>query len=65
MSMDASKNKGRLVDLGPGKTMLLPDIYGEEHTPDSKTFDAADLPQADEGESFGFDPYDTAKLFSK
>ena len=65
MSMDASKNKGRIVDLGSGKTMVLPDIYGDEETVDSRALSAADAPQTDEGESFGFDPYDTAKLFSK
>jgi len=55
-----SEMPGRIESQGPGKNVLMPDIYGNEHVatvPDLKVLDPSDT-----DESTGFNPYDTAVL---
>lgn len=76
MSAKSKSRRGLLLSLGEGKTVLLPDIYGEEYSVEQEPFDDDELfveewseeaPEepVEEQESSGFDPYDTAKLFKK
>ena len=56
---------GRIESQGPGKNILMPDIYGNEHVatvPDLKVLDPS---SPDTDESTGFNPYDTAVLRKK
>jgi hypothetical protein len=56
---------GRIESQGPGKNILMPDIYGNEHVatvPDLKIIDPS---SPDAEESTGFNPYDTAVLRKK
>ncbi len=53
---------GRIDSQGPGKNILMPDIYGNERiatVPDLKILDPS---SPDTDESTGFNPYDTAVL---
>ena len=57
-----SEMHGRIESQGPGKNILIPDIYGNEHVatvPDLKILDPS---SPDTDESNGFNPYDTAVL---
>jgi hypothetical protein len=67
MSTKDKKRNKRLLNLGPGKTVLLPDIYGEESTPETSGIEPVEeeLPREEEDDSHGFDPYDTARLYKK
>jgi hypothetical protein len=64
MSFDTDMNS-RIESQGPGKNILMPDIYGNEHgttVPDLKIIDPS---SPDIDESTGFNPYDTAILRKK
>ena len=53
---------GRIESQGPGKNILMPDIYGDEYVATVPDLKIIDLSSSDIGESTGFDPYDTAVL---
>jgi len=65
MSTDAKKVNDRLVSLGPGKTILMPDIYGEESAGEEPQLEVVDPEATEADDSGGFDPYDTAALYKK
>ena len=59
------------IDLGidlpkglqePTKSVLMPDIYGEEHDATVPHLKIPDQPTLEDGESAGFNPYETAKM---
>jgi hypothetical protein len=55
---------GRIESQGEGKTVLMPDIYADPHSPTVPDLKILDQPSADVGESTGFNPYDTG-VFQK
>ena len=63
-AFDAEMN-GRIESLGPGKNILMPDIYGNEHVATVPDLKILDLSSPDIDESTGFNPYDTAVLRKK
>lgn len=66
MSTEKKQKSNRLLNLGPGKTVLLPDIYGEENSVETSDIEVdEELPSPEENDSVGFDPYDTARLHKK
>jgi hypothetical protein len=65
MSTDAKKVNERLVSLGPGKTVLMPDIYAEEIAVEEPKLEIADAESTEFDEAGGFNPYDTATLYKK
>ena len=60
---EARKN-GLLVSLGPGKSVLMPNIYAEDSRPVPEITFEDQLSAGDE-ESAGFNPYDTAVLYER
>ena len=64
MSYDA-EIPGRIESQGPGKNILMPDIYGNAHVATVPELKIIDLSSADAEESTGFNPYDTAVLRKK
>jgi len=56
---------GRIDSLGPGKNVLMPDIYGNEYVATVPDLKILDLSSPDTDESTGFNPYDTAVLRKK
>ena len=56
---------GRIDSQGPGKNVLIPDIYGNEHVATVPDLKILDLSTPDSDESTGFNPYDTAVLVRK
>ena len=65
MSTDAKKVSDRIVSVGPGKTVLMPDIYAEEYSVEASDLEIVEPPTPDAGESVGFNPYDTGTLHKK
>lgn len=67
MSTDAKKRtpNSRVRSLGPGKTVLMPDLYAEEFSPRDEAFEIAEESPSINDESGGFNPYDTAVLHKK
>lgn len=65
MSTETKNKEGRLVILGPGKTVLLPDIYDDDYSVENSTIEVDEEPAPEEEESLGFNPYDTARLYKK
>jgi len=65
MSTDAKTKKSRLADLGPGKTVLMPDIYATEFTVEEPSLEIADQLSPETDKADGFNPYDTAVLYKK
>lgn len=63
MSTDAKRKNDLIVSLGPGKNVLMPDIYAEEYAVDDSVLELVDKPAKQTDESSGFDPYDTATLY--
>lgn len=57
--MDAKK------DAGESENDLMPDIYAEKPIPKAIDIEIVGELSVDDDESFGFDPYDTAKLHNK
>ena len=64
LSYDAEM-PGRIESQGPGKNILMPDIYGNEHVATVPDLKIIDLSSPDIDESTGFNPYDTAVLRKK
>ena len=60
-------NSGRLESLGPGKNVLMPDIYAEKEADlEIVTESPRDIDKSlDVDESPGFDPYDSGILHIK
>jgi len=56
---------GRIDSQGPGKNILMPDIYGNEHVATVPNLKILDPSSPDTDESTGFNPYDTAVLRKK
>jgi hypothetical protein len=56
---------GRIESQGPGKNILMPDIYGNERVATVPDLKIIDLSSPDIDESTGFNPYDTAVLRKK
>ena len=65
MSTDAKKVSDRIVSVGPGKTVMMPDIYAEEHSVEESDLGIVEPLTPDTGESVGFNPYDTGTLHKK
>lgn len=79
MSTDAKKEPGqkpagrvsrRVECLGPGKNVLMPDIYTDEEAANEPEADALESETLDEpatefDTSEGFNPYDTGSLYKK
>ncbi len=80
MSTDAKKDSRsatvgrvspRVESLGPGKNVLMPDIYAEEFGVKETPLEIVDesSPDIDESsgidKSAGFNPYDTGTLYKK
>jgi len=67
MSTDAKKRtpNERVQSLGPGKTVLMPDIYAEEFAPNDEALEIAEELPSINDETGGFNPYDTAVLYKK
>ncbi len=65
MSKDAEKTNGLVVSIGPGKTVVMPDIYSEGAAAEDDNLEIVDQLADDEQESSGFNPYDTAVLYKK
>ena len=61
MSYDA-EIPGRIESQGPGKNVLMPDIYGDEYVATVPDLKIIDLSSSGVDESTGFNPYDTAVL---
>ena len=62
---------GRVESLGPGKNVLMPDIYAEGHAVKEADLEIVGESPQDineslaDGESAGFNPYDTGVLHIK
>ena len=54
---------GRIDSQGPGKNVLMPDIYADKSVATAPELEILAPPGTDE--SIGFDPYDTAKMQKK
>ena len=77
MSTDAKKDpesttvervSRRVECLGPGKNVVMPDIYTDaanENMSNEALSEPRDDPPADFDSSEGFNPYDTGSLFKK
>jgi len=67
MSTDVKKRtaNSRVQSLGPGKTVLMPDIYAEEFVPRDEPFEIEEESPPADDETGGFNPYDTAVLQKK
>jgi len=67
MSTDAKKDSAsnRVQSIGPGKTVLMPDIYSEEFAPKEEAIEIAEEPSSINDETGDFNPYDTAVLHKK
>ncbi len=62
-----SRPKESVVDDQSSHTVsaedvLMPDIYGDEHDVTVPLLRILDQPTLEDGESAGFNPYDTAKM---
>jgi len=59
----------RVECLGPGKNVLMPDIYDDEDAANDTSVDTPDEsasePMPDNEFSAGFNPYDTGSLYKK
>ena len=62
------------IDLGmdlpkglptPTKSALMPDIYSDEHDVTVPHLKVPDQPSLEDGESAGFNPYDTVTMHKK
>jgi len=67
MSTDAKKDTAdnRVQSIGPGKTVLMPDIYNEEFSVENEPLEIAEESPSINDETGGFNPYDTAVLYKK
>jgi hypothetical protein len=65
MGTEAKKVNPRSEGPGPGKTVLMPDIYAEENAVEDSASELVDALAPDIEESSGFNPYDTAVLYKK
>ena len=71
MSTDAKKDdeharvSRRVECLGPGKTVLMPDIYADEYAANEMHIEVLDGSSADIEAAGGFNPYDTGALRQK
>ncbi len=67
MSTDAKKDtaNNRVQSIGPGKMVLMPDIYSEEFAPKDEDFDIVEESPSINDETGSFNPYDTAVLHKK
>ena len=67
MSTDAKKDSAgnRVQSIGPGETVLMPDIYNEEFSVENEPLEFAEESPSINDETGGFNPYDTAVLYKK
>ncbi|MDA0994929.1 MAG: hypothetical protein O3A13_15020 [Proteobacteria bacterium] len=56
---------GRVESGGPGKNVLMPDIYGDRHDATEPLLKILDQSSPDVDISTGFNPYDTVVLHEK
>ena len=72
MSTDVKKDFGpatvtrmsrRVECLGPGKNVLMPDIYADEYAVKETVLEIVDESSPDEDRSNGINPYKTVVLF--
>jgi len=61
----AQKSGRHIESIGPGKNVLMPDIYGEEYSITVPELQILGQPDASLDESGGFNPYDTAVFVKK
>ena len=64
MSFDAEV-PGQIDNQGPGKNVLMPDIYADKYDPTVPLLKILDSSSPDDDKSIGFNPYDTAVLQNK
>jgi hypothetical protein len=71
VSTDAKKDdehvrvSRRVECLGPGKTILMPDIYADEYAANEMHIEVLDESSSDIKATGGFNPYHTAALRQK
>ena len=60
-----SEAPGRIETHGPGKNVLMPDIYGNRTDPTEPALEILEKSSPDIDVSTGFNPYDTVVLHDK